>query len=73
MGNGKNNYPKTATFIENGGTRYPNKTPLKIGNVWVIGHDTGSYVKMVSFDVYGNQVESRYMRSRKKINEKEWK
>jgi hypothetical protein len=65
--------PVTGTFVENTGRRYANKTPIRFGNVWVIGQDNiGGWFKMVSFNVNGKQVESRYMKVGSKLNEINW-
>jgi hypothetical protein len=64
---------ESATLVCNEGKKYADKTPVKIGNVWVIGQDNiGGWFKMVSFNNSGNQIESRYMAKGSKLNEGTW-
>jgi hypothetical protein len=63
------NIANSATLVDNVGNRFPNRTPAKFGNVWVIGKDNlGGWYKMVSFDKKGSQIESRYMKIGSKFN-----
>ena len=53
-------YPLSATFVDNEGNE-SQQTPVKIGDVWVVGKKTGWY-KMASMNQKGQQIEARYMR-----------
>jgi hypothetical protein len=46
---------KSATFVDNRGLKFSKMTPIKFGNVWVVGQDNlEGWFKMVSFNKYGN-------------------
>lgn len=63
--------PVSGTFIDNVGRRTRNVTPVKIGNVYVIGVRSDWY-KMVAVDVNGNYVENRYMSRGLPLTEANW-
>lgn len=63
--------PTSATFVDNVGKATRNVTPVKIGNVFVIGVRSDWY-KMVAVDANGNYVENRYMSRGSTLNEANW-